>query len=95
MSGSFFFEEILFDPHRAGRFVNITDYPGTNGELFFGEFASEQNIEGRKPARHLLVRDLNGRYRLASLEEANKILRKYGLPLIEKENEDLGKKDKE
>ena len=95
MSGSFFFEEILFDPHRAGRFVNITDYPGTNGELFFGEFASEQNIEGKKPARHLLVRDLNGRYRLASLEEANRILRKYGLPLIEKENEDLGKKDKE
>ena len=95
MSGSFFFEERLFDPHRAGRFVNITDFPGTNGELFFGEFASEQNIEGRKPARHLLVRDLNGRYRLASLEEANKILRKYGLPLIEEENEDLGKKDKE
>jgi len=95
MSGSFFFEEILFDPHRAGRFVNITDYQGTNGELFFGEFASEQNIEGKKPARHLLVRDLNGRYRLASLEEANRILRKYGLPLIEKENEDLGKKDKE
>ena len=92
MSGSFFFEEILFDPHRAGRFVNITDYPGTNGELFFGEFASEQNIEGRKPARHLLVRDLNGRYRLASLEEANEILRKYGLPLIKEENEDLGEK---
>jgi len=92
MSGSFFFEEILFDPHRAGRFVNITDYPGTNGELFFGEFASEQNIEGRKPARQLLVRDLNGKYRLASLEEANEILRKYGLPLIKEENEDLGEK---
>ena len=92
MSGSFFFEEILFDPHRAGRFVNITDYPGTNGELFFGEFASEQNIEGRKPARQLLVRDLNGKYRLASLKEANRILRKYGLPLIKEENEDLGEK---
>jgi len=92
MSGSFFFEERLFDPHRAGRFVNITDFPGTNGELFFGEFASEQNIEGRKPARQLLVRDLNGKYRLASLEEANRILRKYGLPLIKEENEDLGEK---
>ena len=72
--------------------MNITDYPGTNGELFFGEFASEQNIEGRKPARQLLVRDLNGKYRLASLEEANEILRKYGLPLIKEENEDLGEK---
>ena len=95
MSGFFFFEERLFDPHRAGQFVNITDFPGTNGELFFGEFASEQNIEGRKPARQLLVRDRNGKYRLASLEEANGILRKYGLPLIKEENKDLGKKDKE
>ena len=77
------------------RYVNVTPYSGTNGELFFGEFASEQNIEGRKPARHLLVRDLNGKYRLASLKEANRILRKYGLPLIKEENEDLGKKDKE
>ena len=77
------------------RYVNVTPYPGTNRELFAGEFANEQKIEGRKPARHLLVRDLNGKYRLASLEEANRILRKYGLPLIEKENEDLGKKDKE
>ena len=74
------------------RYVNVTPYPGTNGELFFGEFASEQNIEGRKPARQLLVRDLNGKYRLASLEEANEILRKYGLPLIKEENEDLGEK---
>ena len=72
--------------------MNITHYSGTNGELFFGEFASEQNIEGRKPARQLLVRDLNGKYRLASLEEANEILRKYGLPLIKEENEDLGEK---
>jgi len=77
------------------RYVNVTPYPGTNRELFAGEFANEQKIEGRKPARWLLVRDLNGKYRLASLEEANRILRKYGLPLIEKENEDLGKKDKE
>ena len=74
------------------RYVNVTPYPGTNRELFAGEFANEQKIEGRKPARWLLVRDLNGKYRLASLEEANRILRKYGLPLIKEENEDLGEK---
>ena len=78
------------------RYVNVTPYPGTNRELFAGEFANEQKIEGRKPARWLLVPDRKSGYRLATNKEADRILKKYGLPTIEetikKMNEDLGEK---
>ena len=59
------------------RYVNVTPYPGTNRELFAGEFANEQKIEGRKPARWLLVPDGKGGYRLPTDEEMNAILRRY------------------
>ena len=78
------------------QYVNIREVPGSGGKLFVGDVANEQEIEGGEPTRWLLVRDRKGGYRLATNKEADRILKKYGLPTIEetikKMNEDLGEK---
>ena len=58
------------------RYVNVTPYPGTNRELFAGEFANEQKIEGRVHF-YYLVPDGKGGYRLPTDEEMDEILIKY------------------
>jgi hypothetical protein len=67
--------------------VNVTPYPGTKGELFIGYVASKQGIKGGGQTSRLLVPDGKGGYRLATIREANKIFKKYGLPNIEEANE--------
>jgi hypothetical protein len=54
-------------------YINIREFPGTNGKLFIGDVANKQGIEGGGLTSRVLIPDGKGGYRPPTNKELDKI----------------------